>query len=209
MTSLLQPVARKLPRQDRSRALVEAILEAAARILVSRGREAVTTNSVALVAGASIGSLYQYFPNREAILAAVASEHARRLYDCVADVDIDEADTLAEAVTLIVAGLFAAHAINPALHVALEGDLRRDHAYHRGNSKHAGTRPAFVALILALPQTMLDEIKVAPPERAAPVVAEIAHGLAHVAIGDPEMPTRDGIEIEAVRAVLAYLQYEL
>ncbi|EKY3120241.1 TetR/AcrR family transcriptional regulator [Cronobacter turicensis] len=67
---------RKAPRQARSRALVEAIVEATARIFEREGASACTTNAVAETAGVSIGSLYQYFPNRHALTAAlVAREH--------------------------------------------------------------------------------------------------------------------------------------
>ena len=62
---------RKEPSQERSRALVDALVEATARILETQGPEEVTTNRVAEIAGASIGSLYQYFPNKESLLAAV------------------------------------------------------------------------------------------------------------------------------------------
>ncbi|MDI7566027.1 helix-turn-helix domain-containing protein, partial [Cronobacter sakazakii] len=61
---------RKAPRQARSRALVEAIIEATARIFEREGAVACTTNAVAETAGVSIGSLYQYFPNRHALTAA-------------------------------------------------------------------------------------------------------------------------------------------
>ena len=63
----IQP--RKRATQARSRATVEAILEATTRILVEENLDAVTTNAVAARAGISIGSLYQYFPGRDAILA--------------------------------------------------------------------------------------------------------------------------------------------
>lgn len=63
--------ARKPPRQARSLATVEAILEAAARILEQGGIVAFNTNSVAERAGVSIGSLYQYFPGKEALLATL------------------------------------------------------------------------------------------------------------------------------------------
>ena len=62
---------RKAPRQARSRALVDAIVEATSRLMASEGLPAVTTSRVAEVAGVSIGSLYQYFPGREALIAAV------------------------------------------------------------------------------------------------------------------------------------------
>lgn len=65
--SEIQP--RKRAVQARSRATVDAILEATARILVEENLDAVTTNAIADRAGISIGSLYQYFPGRDAILA--------------------------------------------------------------------------------------------------------------------------------------------
>jgi len=63
---------RRMPRQARAKATVAAILEAAVQILDQRGADALTTNSVAERAGVSIGTLYQYFPDKHAILLAAA-----------------------------------------------------------------------------------------------------------------------------------------
>ena len=65
------PQPRKTPVQARSAATVDAILEAAAHILEIEGLEGYTTNAIARRAGVSIGSLYQYFPNKDAITAAL------------------------------------------------------------------------------------------------------------------------------------------
>lgn len=64
---------RKVPRQGRSRATVDAILDAAAEGIASRGYDALTTNAISERAGVSIGTLYEYFPNRDAIVASLAS----------------------------------------------------------------------------------------------------------------------------------------
>ena len=66
---------RKRPKQERSGATVEAILEAAAQIFERHGYAAGTTNRIAARAGVSIGSLYQYFPNKDAILVALVHRH--------------------------------------------------------------------------------------------------------------------------------------
>ena len=66
---------RRDPAQERSRQTVDAIVEAAGQLLVEHGRIGVTTNVVAERAGASIGSVYQYFPNKEAIFAALQERH--------------------------------------------------------------------------------------------------------------------------------------
>jgi AcrR family transcriptional regulator len=67
---------RKQPRQDRARATVDAILRATAHILRTQGWDGCNTNAVAKRAGVSIGSLYQYFPSKEALVSALAEQHA-------------------------------------------------------------------------------------------------------------------------------------
>lgn len=70
---------RKQPRQRRSAVTVAAILEAAARILETTGYDGYTTNAVAARAGVSVGSLYQYFPNRDAITRALIEQESDAL----------------------------------------------------------------------------------------------------------------------------------
>lgn len=71
---------RKRPMQRRSAATVEAILEAGARILESGGLAGYTTNAIAERAGVSVGSLYQYFPNRDALTAALIERESAPLF---------------------------------------------------------------------------------------------------------------------------------
>jgi AcrR family transcriptional regulator len=73
---------RKAPKQDRSAFMVEAILEAATRVLATHSLEGFNTNRVAEIAGVSIGSLYQYFPNKAALMSAlIAREHEKLCAD--------------------------------------------------------------------------------------------------------------------------------
>jgi AcrR family transcriptional regulator len=69
---------RKSPRQARAQATVAAIVEAAARILLERGQAALTTNRIAARAGVSVGSLYQYFPNKLAVVRALLERELAR-----------------------------------------------------------------------------------------------------------------------------------
>jgi len=62
---------RRQPQQNRARQTVEAVLDAVVRVLKREGVRAVTTNRIAEVAGVSIGSVYQYFPDKQAILVGL------------------------------------------------------------------------------------------------------------------------------------------
>lgn len=70
---------RKIPRQERAAETVAAILEAAARILERHGLRGYNTNAIAERAGVSIGSLYQYFPNKDALTAALIERETQTL----------------------------------------------------------------------------------------------------------------------------------
>jgi len=79
----------KEPRQSRSKAMVDAIFEATLRVLPTVGNDKLTTSKVAEVAGVSVGSLYQYFPSKDALVAAVIDMAMKA---CNADIEkkIDE-----------------------------------------------------------------------------------------------------------------------
>ncbi|MDI3287441.1 TetR/AcrR family transcriptional regulator [Polyangium sp. 15x6] len=122
---------RKVPQQRRSQALVSAVIEAAVRILKHGREEALTTRRVAEIAGASVGSLYQYFPNRDAIVRALIDSHVREM---LARVDEKMRDAFCatcpeEMVRRFATGLVAAHTVDLdrwqviALQVLRFGDL--------------------------------------------------------------------------------------
>src|ERR1700677_3879026 len=78
---VLEP--RKLPVQARSAASVDAILEATIQVLLSVGKQRLTTTRVASRAGVSVGTLYQYFPNKSALLQAVLRRHLDEVTEAV------------------------------------------------------------------------------------------------------------------------------
>jgi len=71
--------SRRAPRQTRSKQTADAIVEAAARVFTEDGLQAATTNRIAQVAGVSVGSLYQYFPSKHALLTALFDRESMRL----------------------------------------------------------------------------------------------------------------------------------
>lgn len=78
------PKPRKRPKQSRSLMLVRAIEEACLKILSEEGPDRLTTQRIADVAGVNIASVYQYFPNKEAVLATVFEEEVARLAEAAA-----------------------------------------------------------------------------------------------------------------------------
>jgi AcrR family transcriptional regulator len=117
---------RKRPRQERSKVTVDAILAATARVLVKKGFDGLTTNSVAEAAGVSIGSLYQYFPSKEALVAALIEQHIEEMNAAVLH-ELKRAAQLpmAQAVRAVVELTIRAHAIEPELHKILTEQVPR------------------------------------------------------------------------------------
>jgi AcrR family transcriptional regulator len=78
-------VPHKVPQQQRARVTYDSVLDAAARILATRGYERLTTNHVAQAAGVAIGSVYEYFPDKETIVAEVARRTLREMTGALAE----------------------------------------------------------------------------------------------------------------------------
>lgn len=110
------PQPRKTPVQRRAVATCAAIVEAAARILEDRGAEAVNTNLVAERAGVSIGTLYQYYPDKQAILVALIRRERAALLAELRAIPEEAGDALGEMIAASIRHQFA----RPRLAAALE-----------------------------------------------------------------------------------------
>src|SRR5580658_10672921 len=129
---------RRKPKQPRSRQTVEAILDAVVRILKREGFAAITTNRIAEVAGVSIGSLYQYFPDKRAIFTALHQRHIDQIDRMVQTMLVEHAaSSLEEFVRAIVEGMIEVHAVDPEVY-----DLLMAEVPHRAD----GTRDFAVRL---------------------------------------------------------------
>ena len=129
--------ARRLPGQARSQETVSVILEASARILESDGLRGFNTNAIAAKAGVSIGSLYQYFPNKDCIVLALISSFEKALHDTVVKAVQDgKGKGLKSRLRLVVRALVNAHYYRPRLNRVLEIEEERlgseadDSAFH-------------------------------------------------------------------------------
>tara|TARA_B100001971_G_scaffold84647_1_gene78238 strand:+ start:349475 stop:350083 length:609 start_codon:yes stop_codon:yes gene_type:complete len=96
---------KKKPKQERSQLMVESIVEAAARILNEEKKENFTTNNIAEVAGVSIGSLYQYYKNKESILEDLLLKNVIKNIEMLLDEKVidNEVDTKTFIRTIVTA----------------------------------------------------------------------------------------------------------
>jgi AcrR family transcriptional regulator len=140
---------RKAPRQARSRATIDAMLDAAAHILGDRGWTGLTTNAVAETAGVSIGSLYQYFPNKLALIEAVRRRHFDEVL-AVLRAAADDRMTRRQRVEALVDGMIAVHSRYPAAHrVLLEESPRGTDSRGTHDRFETECRKGYEALVKA------------------------------------------------------------
>ena len=168
---------RKRPLQERSRETVRAILEAAARIFEERGTTAATTDAIAERAGVSIGSLYQYFPNKDALLATLSGCH---LLAAQAGLEpawalLDANAPAATAIPALVRAMVDSHAQRPRLNRILFADAPIDSDQLRAlGALHRASCDRIARWIAARP-----ELRCADPALAARVGFDALTALAH------------------------------
>jgi AcrR family transcriptional regulator len=129
---------RRRPRQARAQATVDAIIKATARVLVDEGYDRASTNRIAQAAGVSIGSLYQYFPSKEALVSALVETHQGRMREALdRSLSLSTPAELAERARLLVHGMIAAYRTDPQLHHVLcqevpkVGDLQKVYGFEQ------------------------------------------------------------------------------
>jgi len=108
--------ARKPPQQSRSRVTVSTILDAAVRVMDREGPDAATTTRIAEVAGVSVGTLYQYFGNRDSILDALQDREFERATEFMLGVLANSGGTPEQIARRVIEGLLSLYAACPALH---------------------------------------------------------------------------------------------
>lgn len=181
MTARLRTALRKEPRQARSLATVEAILVATARVLTRDGYDRASTNKVAEEAGVSVGSLYQYFPSKEALVAALIDRHLAHMTALLeTNLDVLGDATLPVAARALVKLMIAAHAQNPKLHKVIVEQVPRVGRLNRiyEIERQVGER---IRLML---QRRRDEIRPANLDIAVFVLVNAVESLTHRAVVD-------------------------
>ncbi|MEN0066084.1 MAG: TetR/AcrR family transcriptional regulator [Myxococcota bacterium] len=193
---------RKQPRQARSKRMVRAILEATAKVLVKEGWSGASTNRVADVAGVSVGSLYQYFPNKESLVLTLARERNEEQVRFLAE-QLDEvgAQPIENAIAQYVAASLAAHRQNPELHVHLTASVLA-HGLASINELHGLSRP----LVRKYLERFADQLAVDDLETAAFLLVTSIEAAIHGAIlQDPKRLDDRNFERELVAMACRYL----
>jgi AcrR family transcriptional regulator len=198
---------RKSASQKRSRLTVDTLLQATARVLVKDGYDRASTNRIAHVAGVSIGSLYQYFPSKEALVAAVIDRQTQEVMRLARDALIKVAmQPVEEAIRQLVKLGIDTHRVNPKLHRVLTEQVPR---VGRLENVQAIDRQVY-ALVRAYLDAHRDEIQVDDVELAAFVCVTTVEALTHAAvIYRPDVLSDEKANIfidEVTRLVLGYLR---
>jgi AcrR family transcriptional regulator len=194
---------RKQPKQDRSKVIVEAILEATTRILVEEGYDKANTNRIAERAGISIGSLYQYFPNKESLMTALMEQHAREMAELV-ETKLNRLfdSPLKIVIPEIIKAVVAAHAIDPRLHQVLSEEIPRS---ERSPQMHKADE-RITELLRAYLDRWRDEIDPQNIELTVFILSRTVDSLCHSAVIEYPNFVRDSqFEREVSNLLLSYL----
>jgi AcrR family transcriptional regulator len=203
MQRQVRTTPRKRPRQARSRATVDSVLEATARVLVKHGFDGLTTNLVAETAGVSIGSLYQYFPNKAALVGALIEKHVERLTSlCLGELTRVARLPVPEAIRSVIEVMIRAHAEQPELHRVLTEQVPRVGRMARLQEIEAMVQRMVAGLLAA----RRDELAVDDPDMAAYVLVSAIEAITHrAALLSPELLRYPRLIDETCTMVSRYL----
>ena len=197
---------RKSASQERSRATVQALLDATARVLTQEGYDRASTNRIAATAGVSVGSLYQYFPNKEALVAALVARHNREMLDLLREALKEVASLdLATAIAKLVRAAVDAHRVDPALHRVFDEQVPRMGQLAKIEALQGET----FQLVRSYLEQRRNEISVRDLNSATSILVTTVEALTHqFVIHRPGAPERDRDRFidEVTRLVVGYLQ---
>jgi AcrR family transcriptional regulator len=195
---------RKTPSQARSQATVDALLQATERLLIKEGYDKLSTNRVAAAAGVSVGSLYQYFPSKEALVAALADRHRERMMALFFERMAELVDApLERAAREIVRALFEADARERELHRVLTEQAPR---IGKLRELMASVDTCAATAVRAYIERHRCELGVENPELAAWLVAHTVEAAVHAAVLSDAPGCPDELIEEVSQMVVRYLR---
>jgi len=198
-------VPRKAPTQERAQVTVTAILDATAKLLTTLGYDRTSTNRVAVAAGVSVGSLYQYFPSKEALVAALAERHGKEMSRVTQEKLAELANAPLElAARELVSAMVDAHLVDPKLHKVLMeqvprvGRLDRLESYER----------EMCQLVRTALELRRHDIAPTNLDVAAFVLTHAVEGVIHHAVFEAHRGAldREGLADETATLIVRYLR---
>ena len=197
---------RKSPTQDRARETVAAILEAAVDLFSTRGYARTSTNHIARRAGVSVGSLYQYFPNKDAVLTALLARHLGAVESAISTcipLLRDPAVPLRDGVRRLLELLREVHEADPRLSRAIEQQAGQMPVVPEGL---AGYKQGHVATLEEILSTRPD-VRPGPHALMAVLLAAVTETVSGILVhATPGRFGRDEALDEAVEALSRYVE---
>jgi AcrR family transcriptional regulator len=163
---------RRKAKQRRARETVDVVLDAAARVLAERGHASATTNRIAQTAGVSVGTVYEYFANKEAVFEALITRELGRLVDAIASQPLSPEAPIDVKLGALVRGAMAAMRHGPSFYRSLE---QVPNAVFRNRLVEA--RATVVGFVRDLLVEHRDELRVRDSDLAAFVVVSAVEGV--------------------------------
>jgi AcrR family transcriptional regulator len=193
---------RKRPRQERSEATVDAILEGAARLFIEEGYIAATTNRIAAEAGISVGSLYQYFPSKDAIAVELVRRFRQsRLEALGAQLALVGDKPLEQVVGALFTSFLRAEGIRPELYSVLIEQVIRTSA----RRELRGYEERLEGLVAQALRRVKPPPKVEDTDLAAFMLVRLVMALVHSVNADEPRYNTPALAKELTRMVVAYL----
>ncbi len=199
---------RKPPRQERSKVMVEAILEAAAQIFADLGYARATTNKIAERAGVSVGSLYQYFPNKDSLIASLHEVHHDEIHEVAGNALKrfgDHSMGLEEGLRRFLDDLNEVHEADPILTKALSREVMREAEVD--DESHDDEDEAAKINHLAMPLFNRPDVRDDDPAVISAIMGQVISHLTRWLLHDaPPGLDRDALREETVQLLLRYLK---
>jgi AcrR family transcriptional regulator len=195
---------RKSPRQARAKATIDVIIEATTQLLLERGYDRFTTARAAERAGVSVGSLYQYFPNKAALAAAVIDRCCEQFILALDRALVGRPRiTLAECIRAIVDVILVSHQLAPDLHKIVIDLAPRIGVAEKTDRMNRKMAEAIEALLRMHSSEIAAEIDL---PTAATIIETLLVALAHrAALADPASARDEVIASEATEMIIRYL----
>jgi AcrR family transcriptional regulator len=179
---------------------MDAIIEAATRVLEREGLHRLTTTRIAEVAGVSVGSLYQYFPHREAIIGAIIDRQLDAMLLAFRELVTSwSAGALEPTIRGVLVGLLEAARVHEKLHAPLYDQMPAA----RRTERHARTLAAYVDIVADVIATRADMVA-ADPRSAAQLIVHATDGVIRALVRGDVATTNTLID-EAVQMIARYL----